>query len=114
MPTPGQNALTIVETEEVQKIVDAAIKELSFAEEIFDAAKWRIARDWDLGEPIPGSSKGHRIVNFLPAKISESSGLLVRFYFEDVRAIIDFVEFYPYDPRQAALPAAYVLQRGAK
>ena len=113
-PRDGQNALTVVEEPSVQEIVDAAVKNLPFAEDIFDAAKWRIARDWQCGELIEGSPKGHRVVNFLPNKIAESPGLIVRFYYRDTEAIIDYVEFYPFDPRIAALPEAYVTPRSAR
>src|SRR5438132_9866659 len=92
--------LSILEEDFVSLAVEEAVKRYPFAEDVFFGAKWRVVRDFECGELIPGSNR--RVVFVLPNKIAKSPGLLVRYYEgKDAHGypliVVDWVQYVDYD-----------------
>jgi len=110
-----QELFTVVEEEAVSDIVDAAVAQYPWADEVFQAAVWLIAKDRESGEPIPGTTPLRRLMYLRPNRLAKSPGVLVRYWVEDVtagaaedRIVVDWVKFYDYDDDDAVTPAAYI------
>ena len=104
-----QRAFTIIEEDSVVDEVERAVSEFPSANDIFDAAKWRIARDPNSGKPIPGTNPEKKVITLPSFRIVKSPKLVVRYFFENEYEIcIDWVKFYPYDDSEAVSPPAYV------
>ena len=106
---PGPTSLTIREEHHVSDNVDAAVSKYPFAEDAFEAAKWRIARDPECGTPVSQTDAHppHRVVHIRPLHKADSPGILVRYHRLSDVVVIDWVHFYPYDARTAILPDAF-------
>ena len=102
-------AYTIREELSVSQEVERATQMHPLAESIFDAAKWRIAREPDCGRPLEGIDELRRVLHLPPNRDARTPGLLVR-YVQVSRDVIsvEWVHFYPYDAGAAVSPAAYV------
>ena len=89
--------------------VDSAVSKYPFAEDVFEAAKWRIARDSECGTPVTHTDAHppRRVVHIRPLRQAVSPGLLVRYYRLSDVAVIDWVRFYPFDDKAAVLPDAF-------
>ena len=106
---PDGIPVTVREEHHVTEDVNSAVAEYPFAEDVFDAAKWRIARDPECGALVSGTDAHppRRVVHILPVHQTSSPGLLVRYYRLPTMAVIDWVHFYPFDDGTAVLPDAY-------
>jgi len=103
-------ACTIREELNVSRCVDRATSTMHpLAMDVFEAAKWRIAREPDCGTPMGELDEPRLLLNLLPNKLAETPGLLVR-YFSESRDIIviDWVHFYRYEEASAINPGSYV------
>ena len=105
---PDALPLTVREEHRVSDDVDSAVAKYPFAEEVFEAAKWRIARDPECGTPVSRTDAHppRRVIHIRPLHKALSPGLLVRYYLSDV-VVIDWVHFYPFDDNAAVLPDAF-------
>ena len=86
--------ITVREEHHVKDDVDSAVAKWPFAEDAFEAAKWRIARDPECGTPVSQTD-------------AHPPGILVRYYQLPTVVVIDWVRFYPFDDGAAVLPGAY-------
>ena len=102
-------ACTIREELTVTETVERATKEHPLAENIFDSAIWRIAREPDCGTPMAGIDESRRVLKLLPNRLGKTPGLLLRYrrVSQDLVSI-EWVRYYPYDDTIAVVPAAYV------
>ena len=102
-------ACTIREELGVTREVERAASTHPLAADVFEAAKWRIAREPECGTPLGGIDDPHLVLYLLPNKLAESPGLLVR-YFRESRdvLVVDWVRFEPYAAAGAVNPVAYV------
>lgn len=101
--------LTVREEHHVESDVDSAVAKWTFAEDVFEAAKWRIARDPDCGTPV-SQTNAHpprRVVYMRPIKQAGSPGLLVRYYQLETIVVIEWVHFFPPDDEPSDIPDAY-------
>ena len=105
---PGATPITVREEHRVMDAVDLAVTMYPFADEVFEAAKWRISRDPKCGQPVSqtNSHPPRRVVHIPPVRQAGSPGLLVRYYLSDI-VVIDWVHFYPFDKGAAVSPDAY-------
>lgn len=102
-------ACIVREEASVSEAVDQAVAEHPLAEDMFESAKWRIAREPDCGTPVTDVPQSRFVVHILPNRDAETPGLLVRYYRESVDlVVVDWVRFYPYDDRLAVRPGAYL------
>ena len=104
------HACTIREELNVSREVDRATSIMHpLAMDVFEAAKWRIAREPDCGTPMHDIDESRLVLNLLPNRLAETPGLLVR-YFRESRdvVVVDWVHFYRYEESSAVNPAAYV------
>jgi hypothetical protein len=110
---PEPELATIAETQVVSSIVDEAVSKYPFAQEVFDAAKWRIARDKNIGVPLPDISPHHFLVFITSMQIARSPSLLVRFSRKRESSCditIDWAKFLPYDQTQSSkTPSEYIV-----
>ena len=106
---PDGTPLTVREEHHVTEDVNFAVAQYPFAEDAFEAAKWRIARDPECGILVSGidAHPPRRVVHFPPVRQTSSPGLLVRYYPLPTMVVIDWVHFYPFDDGAAVLPDAY-------
>lgn len=107
---PGSNpAPSIREEHHVTADVDSAVSVYPFAEDIFEAAKWRITRDPECGTPVSHTETHpiRRVVHIRPLRKAGSPGLLVRYYLLTDIVVVDWVHFYPFDGETAVQPDAY-------
>jgi hypothetical protein len=105
--------LSIIEEAIVTAAVEEAVARFPFAEEVFFAAKWRVARDFECGHLIAGSNPGKRLLYLPPNKIARSPGLLVRYFqgkddFGYPAIVVDWVQYLEYDEAKALAPRAFV------
>ena len=102
-------ACTVREELLVSREVDRAISMHPLVENIFEAAKWRIAREPNCGTPMEDVGEDRRVLNLPPNRVAKTPGLLVRYFQEsqDI-VVIDWVRFYPYDDSIAVYPSAYI------
>ena len=106
---PPFRAFTIREEFSVSEVVDRAVADHPLAEDMFESAKWRIAREPDCGTPVTDVSQPRLLVHILPNLDGHTPGMLVRYHVADAHTIdIDWVHFYPYDEAIAIRPGAYV------
>lgn len=105
------SALTIVEEEEVSLALDEACKKYSHANDMFEAAKWRIARQPECGTIIEDEEPYRRLLKLPPIKKSENPTLLIRYYVGKHEVTIDWIRFSPYDKQQAVSPPAFILRK---
>lgn len=102
-------ARTVREELAVSNKIDRAIGIHPLVENIFDAAKWRIAREPNCGTPMDEVDGDRRVLNLPPNKVAKSPGLLVRYFQESQdTVVIDWIHFYPYDDSIAVYPSAYI------
>ena len=101
--------ITVREEHHVKDDVDSAVAKWPFAEDAFEAAKWRIARDPECGTPVSqtDAQPPRRVVHIPPVRQAASPGILVRYYQLPTVVVIDWVRFYPFDDGAAVLPGAY-------
>jgi len=105
--------LSIVEDASVTAVVVDAVKRFPFAEDVFYAAMWRIARDFNCGEVVEDTDPVRRLLFLRPNKVAKSPGLLVKYY-EGVDQenypiiLLEWAHYFDYDEAQAATPRAYV------
>lgn len=106
---PGSAPITIREELHVSDAVDSAVSKYPFAEDAFDSAKWRIARDPECGTPVSQTDTHplRRVVHIRPLLNAASPGILVRYYRLSDVMVIDWVHFYPFDAATAVLPDAF-------
>ena len=106
---PDATHITVREELNVTEAVDSAVAKYPFAEDVFEAAKWRIARDPECGKPVSetDSQPPRRVVHIRPVHQAASPGLLVRYYRLPDVMVIDWVHFYPFDSGAAVSPDAY-------
>lgn len=55
-------ARTVIETNEVARIIDAEIKRIPRLHDVYEGLKWRIARDPDSGYPVSGTRPPRRVM----------------------------------------------------
>ena len=103
--------LTVVEEGPVSETVDEAASKYKFADDVFQAAIWRIAREPGCGDILEGLNPERRILYLPPVTKAQSPGLIVRYYYDEERVMIDWVKFYPYKESDAVMPRAYVASR---
>ena len=94
---PDGMPVTVREEHHVTEDVNSAVAEYPFAEDVFDAAKWRIARDPECGALVSGTDAHppRRVVHILPVHQTSSPGLLVRYYRLPTIAVIRLGAFLP-------------------
>jgi hypothetical protein len=109
LPAHAAHLLTVIEEAAVSEAVDAANAEYRFAEDIFEAAKWRLAHDRGAGTPLNGFNPPQRLICIPSNQIAKSPTLLVRFTASDTDVTITWVKFLPYDESSAVTPDAYHL-----
>ena len=108
---PDGIPVTVREEHHVTEDVNSAVAEYPFAEDVFDAAKWRIARDPECGTLVSGTDAHppRRVVHILPVHQTSSPGLLVRYYRLPTMAVIDWVHFYPFDDGNCCSPQRHTV-----
>lgn len=104
---------TVAQEDSVGEEVVNATRKYPRAEDVFDAAIWRISRDPRCGSVVGHGSPERRLVYFPPIKTVRSPGLLVRYYLEDNegRVVIDWIKFFDYSEKDAVSPREYVIPR---
>ena len=108
---PAGWALQVIEEESVRVAVNLACQKYPQAEDMFNAATWRLARDRECGLQIEDKEPYRRIIKVNPIKGAKSPSLLVRYYILDEDSlIVDWVKFYPFDETKAVDPLAYVFK----
>jgi len=107
MPIGGKPPLLVREEHHVEDDVDAATTEDPLAEEVFEAAKWRLARDPECGTKMPNVTPERWLLHLLPVAEAKSPGLLVRYYRVKEIIVVDWVKFYDHDEDAAIKPEAY-------
>lgn len=102
---------TIIEETRVTETLQTEIAANPRVDEVFEALKWRLARDPECGTLAEHPSGEYRLV-FLPSvRPAKSPSLLAR-YQHDAMAqtvTIDWIKVYPYDDATAVSPDAFDL-----
>jgi len=102
--------LTIREEDSVRDAVEQAMTWNRFADDMMEAAKWRIAREPKCGRPLePRTDQLRRLLLMQSNVTIESPRLLVRYYVIEHMAVIDWIRFLPFQPDQAVSPDAFTV-----
>jgi len=85
-----------------------------FAEDVYEAVKFRIAREPGVGTVMPGTTPRRQLVWVMSNPIAKSPGLLVRYYQKKEKTCeitIDWIKFFPFDPavHTGASPGEYII-----
>lgn len=108
-----QPAITIVSEDSVDQVLKEALKTIPAADDMFQAAAWVIARSPMVGKVMHGTKPERRVLKLLTVEQVKNPVLLLRYYLERHQAIVDRIEFLPYDKTNTVSPASYVYSRKA-
>ncbi len=103
--------LTYVSEDAVIAVIGNALKRYPAAEDIFDAAIWRICQE-HCGAAINGTNPLRYVIELPPIREARSPGVLVRFYYEDDgnhNFVVDWIKFSDYNEAEAISPPAYTI-----
>ena len=110
LPFTASILLTVFEEQAVSDAVDAAVAEYPFAEDVFDAAIWLLARNPDAGDVIDGTNPVQNLICIPSNRLAKSPTLLVRYFRKDEDSLmITWIKFLPFDESNAVTPDAYQL-----
>lgn len=102
--------LTIREEVAVTEAVEQAMTWTPFADDMMEAAKWRIAREPECGTLLGEHGDGLRRLMHMPSNATaKSPAMLVRYYVVEHMAVVDWIKFIPFNPNEAVSPDAYTL-----
>jgi len=104
-------AYTIVETAEVSDCIAESVKDHPRIEEVFEALKWRVARDPDCGTMVEHEGTSFRLVLFAPIEAAKNSQVLAKYTVDDDigEVVIHKVFVMAYDQAIAYSPKAFDL-----
>lgn len=102
--------LTVIEEDSVREAVDQAMAWNPFANDMMEAAIWRIAKEPTCGTLLEPSTTPPRLLLHIPPNATaKTPALLVRYYVIGPEVVVDWVKFLPFDPGQAVSPKAFTV-----
>ena len=104
-------ARSIVEEHYVAEAVDEAVSLYRFAEDVYDAGIWRIARQPKSGVQLKGLSPETWLIYIRPNRLAKSPGMAMRYTYDDDNVYVNWVKFYEYTEEEAAEPQAYIIKK---
>ena len=104
-------AYTIIEAPEVSDRIADSIREHPRIEDVFEALKWRVARDPECGDLVEHEGTSYRLVVFAPVEAAKNSQAMAKYTVDDNlgEIVIHEVFILPYDESVSYSPKAFDL-----
>ena len=112
----AHKAYTIIEAPEVTDKIADSVRDHPRIEDVFEALKWRVARDPECGTIVEHEGTTYRLIFFAPVKAAKNSQALAKYTVDDSigEVVIHDVFMLSYDDAIAYSPRAFDLSDGAK
>lgn len=97
--TLNRRYFTIIEENGVTETLLAEVQKDQRVDDVFEALKWRIAREPTVGVLVQETGIDYRLVYFRPSKGAKNPYVLARYLVDETAETItiDFIKVYPYD-----------------
>jgi len=92
---------TIIEESAVTATIAQESKADPRVDDVFEALKWRVSRQPEIGNLVQHGGTDYRLIFFNPVKGAKNPFVLARYLIDAVKEeiLIDWVKVYPYDDK---------------